>query len=330
MVKWQVFSRVRVLGILSAVLILQSCVRDELSDLANTSVTFPNQLSSYTIYQGDPGNLIPAEDYQLYTLGAALFTDYAEKQRLIKVPQGAELERINDDLPTFPDGTIIVKTFFYFHDKRDTSKGKRILETRLLVKESGVWNVADYLWNENQTDAILIEYGMNTTVNFITENGEAKVINYHVPNNRECATCHSLSDEIVPIGPKLRNLNISVETELGEMNQIEYFQGLGLLENFDITAVGDPPVFNDSSVPIEERGRAYLDANCAHCHRVGGYAEAEENLFLDYGTSFEESNIEQNKEEIIEQLNQNLMPYLGTSVRDDEGIEIIEEYINSL
>lgn len=36
-----------------------------------------------------------------------LFTDYAEKQRLIKLPEGYKLTAVSDELPYFPDGTIV-------------------------------------------------------------------------------------------------------------------------------------------------------------------------------------------------------------------------------
>ncbi len=181
--------------------VISSCTKDELSDLSNSSYTFNEKLSSYHIYSGNTGDLTPMEGYYSYALGTTLFTDNAEKQRLIKLPSGTKMIKLSDDLPDFPDGTIIVKTFYYFHDKRDETLGKRIIETRLLIKDKGAWNVADYLWNESQTDAALIEDGFNTSVNYINENAGYEVLNYHVPNNRECATCHSKYDEMVPIGP---------------------------------------------------------------------------------------------------------------------------------
>ncbi|HEY0667357.1 MAG TPA: hypothetical protein VGD22_04220, partial [Sphingobacteriaceae bacterium] len=81
------------------------------------------KLSDYKIFQGSPANLIPANDYKLYELSSQLFTDYAEKQRLIKVPGTAQITATGDGLPHFPDGTIMVKTFYYYLDKRTQNKG---------------------------------------------------------------------------------------------------------------------------------------------------------------------------------------------------------------
>lgn len=314
-----------------SIFLLQACFQDQLSDAADKQIVFPQQLSDFNIYKDNPIDLIPNADYEIYLLGSTLFTDYADKQRLIKLPAGTHIEKIDNGLPTFPDGTIIVKTFFYYNDKRDHSKGKRILETRLLIKENESWYVATYLWNEGQTDATLIEDGINTTVNYIDKTGQPKVIAYHVPSNRECATCHLNDNKLSPLGPKLRNMNIDVVTPDGTMNQISYLQEKGLILNdFDHTDISTTPDFADLSLPLATRGRAYFDANCGHCHNSAGFAANEIDLQLDYEVSLEDSNIIKHKEKISEQLNEGKMPFLGTSVLDEEGMEIIKAYINSL
>ena len=311
------------------IFLFQACKLDELSDVANVKTTFPQQLSEYNIYVGNPSDLIPSPDYKVYLLGSTLFTDFADKQRLIKLPIGTLMSKIDDGLPMFPDGTVIVKTFFYYHDKRDLSKGKRVIETRLLVKEDGKWNVADYLWNESQTDATFIEDGLNTTVNYIDEDGEPKVLAYHVPNNRECATCHLKNDDLSPLGPKLRNLNITAESSQNPMNQLAYFQKEAMLNQFDHTTVSTTPNFENINLSTEIRARAYLDANCGHCHNIDGFA-ADTDLFLDYDVSLENSNIRARKEDILDNLNEGKMPFLGTSVLDQEGIELIKDYLDTL
>lgn len=314
---------------LVSIFLFESCTNDGLSDVSNTQLVFFNQLSEYQIYAGDPSALIPSFDYIPYELGSTLFTDFAEKQRLIKIPPNTQMEKIDDGLPAFPDGTIIVKTFYYYHDKRDIIKGKRIIETRLLIKESGEWNVADYLWNDNQTDAILIEDGLNTTVNYINEAGQPKVLAYHVPSIRECATCHLKGDDLIPIGPKLRNLNISIVRSNGAMNQISFLQDLDMINDFDPTNMSSMPDYHDSSISTQLRARAYLDINCGHCHFKDGFA-ANTNLLMNYEMTLEESNIMIRKADIIENLSNGKMPYLGTSVLDEDGIGLIKEYIKSL
>ena len=75
------------------------------------------KLFDYQIYSGKVSDLTPAEGFIKYELATPLFTDYAEKERLIKIPAGSSLGIAGDGLPTFPNGTILVKTFFYWNDK---------------------------------------------------------------------------------------------------------------------------------------------------------------------------------------------------------------------
>ena len=151
-----------IVTLLALLIQIQACEKDGLLNLDN-SKDFLSKLSDYNIFQGNPSDLLPTSDFNYYEISTTLFTDYAEKQRLIKIPKGSSLRASDDYLPDFPDGTMIVKTFYYFNDKRDPSKGKKIIETRLLIKSGATWNYGTYLWNESQTEAHLITTGLNET-----------------------------------------------------------------------------------------------------------------------------------------------------------------------
>ena len=318
------------LGGLAIACLLASCADDiEINTAPNNQISFHQQLSEYAIFQGDPSELMPTEEYQPYLLGATLFTDHAEKQRLIKLPAGTRMEREGDGLPFFPDGTVLVKTFFYYFDKRVPASGKQIIETRLLIKQQGRWHVATYLWNDSQSDATLLTGGLDTIVNYVNEEGQATVINYHVPDNAECATCHLSNDDLTPLGPKLRNLNRMVETAAGTQNQLQHLQELQLLNEFDPELVAATPDYKNVSFALDVRARAYFDANCGHCHNATGWA-AETNLFLNAEVSLAESDILDDIDDIREFLNDGTMPLLGTTVLDKKGIAIIEAYLNTL
>jgi uncharacterized repeat protein (TIGR03806 family) len=308
---------------------LNSCDEDGLSPIDNTIGMLPN-LSDYQIFEGNPASLTPAAGYHLYELSTELFTDYAEKQRLIKIPDGSVLTPNGDGLPEFPDGTILVKTFYYYHDERDPAKGKKIIETRLEIKSGATWNVGTYYWNDDQSDAQLITTGINKTINWIDEDGNGQVISYHVPSNRECSTCHHSSGKIVPIGPKLRNLNTAVIRSQETINQLQYFYNAGLLEfEVDPSSISKLPNWKDQSYSLEQRARAYLDVNCAHCHYSNGVA-ADTRLKLNFESSFSDTRIDKHKRSIIGRMEDGTMPRLGTSIIHDEGLELIRTYINSL
>lgn len=101
----------------------------------------------------------PLQKSRRSALSSELFTDYASKQRLLRVPEGTTMTLTDDGQLEFPDGTVLVKTFYYPSDMRDAAASVRVIETRLLVKTDGLWNAATYVWNEAQTEATLLLEG---------------------------------------------------------------------------------------------------------------------------------------------------------------------------
>lgn len=307
---------------------ISSCKKDDLLDSTNNIEMSP-KLTDYNIFQGNQSDLVPTSEFKLYEISTQLFSDYAEKQRLIKVPTGNALTATNDGLPNFPDGTMLVKTFYYFNDKRDSSKGKKIIETRLLIKSNSKWNVGTYIWNNEQTEAYLSTTGLNKTVNWINETGTGKVISYHVPNNRECATCHNSSAAIIPIGPKIRNLNIDVVRSSATVNQLSYFQSIGILNSMTPSSFTQLPNSHNTSLPIADRARAYLDVNCAHCHSNNGTASGT-GLYFGFELPLGETKITDKKNQIKTMMSAGDMPRLGTTIIDEESLSLIKGYIESL
>ncbi len=295
------------------------------------TITFEHNLSTYGIYQGAVNELVPAIEFQLLELSSVLFTDYSQKQRLIKVPSGTQLTRLADGSIDFPDGTILVKTFYYYHDASDPSLGKRIIESRLLIKESNTWNAATYIWNEAQTDATLELNGSDTQVNWIDQNGTNRSTNYHIPTENECMACHQVNSSIFPIGPSLRNLNRSVERDGNILNQLDHLQSLGILNSFPVNQVTQIVDYNDPLASISERGRAYLDMNCAHCHNPKGWdIPAQVDIDFRYELPVDQTGIIYEKDKISNALTHGKMPFIGTTLKDEEGITLVLQYLESL
>ena len=158
-------NRIRIICFICVVsILLPACKKKVLEEM--NSFDFKSKLSEYAIFQGEMKALKPSANFHLYELSSTLYTDMAEKQRLVFLPPGS-LVTVNGNGPVdFPEGTILVKTFYYFNDKRDPSLGLKIQETRLLIKSKNTWAVATYRWNEAQTDAQLLSSGFSTS--FIT------------------------------------------------------------------------------------------------------------------------------------------------------------------
>lgn len=319
-------------------LVLISCRKEEFNRAIKIpdfnfpkTVVFKDSLSFYEIFEGIPANLSPSEGFELLELSSVLFTDYSHKQRLVKIPVGTQMAKSSDGTIDFPNGTILTKTFFYYNDERDTTLGKRIIETRLEIKENDVWNVATYIWNQNQTDAILALDGLDTPISWIDENGIGRSTAYHIPTENECMTCHQSNSKMTPLGPTLLNLNRNVDRNGNTLNQITHLQNIGLLNNFSVNQIGKMVNYNDLNTSLEERGRAYLAMNCAHCHNPDSWEKAAELDFdFRYETPLNEAGIFNKEKKIKRVLQDREMPLIGTTMLDEEGVNLIIEYLDNL
>jgi uncharacterized repeat protein (TIGR03806 family) len=262
----------------------------------------------------------------LYELATGLFTDYAEKQRLIKLPAGKTIMAVNDGLPRFPDSTILVKTFYYFNDKRNVSKGKRLIETRLLVKNNGQWLAGTYVWNDEQTDAVLVNKGANMPVSWIDEKGSNRTITYRIPAPKDCASCHNSNNLLMPVGLKMRNLNREVVRNNVSINQLQYLQNAGVLSSVDARRFAALPNWQNEKYNITERVRAYLEVNCAHCHNDKGSC-ARSPLRFGWEIPLADTRIDNRKNRIISMMEKGRMPRTGTTIVDAEGLSLIKKYL---
>jgi len=321
----------KVLLMVSVALFVGACSKvEEMIPIPNTE-KWAAKLSAYEVYEGNWSDLTPTSDFHLLELNADLFANYAQKQRLVKLPHGTQMHSNGNEVPDFPNGTILVKTFYYFKDNRDASLGKKVIETRLLIKREGLWNVATYVWNSEQTEATLSLDGFDTQIDWINTHGDERSIAYHVPSQTECISCHQLNSEVVPIGPSLRNLNIEVVRGGSSISQLEHLQSIDLLNTININQISHIPNFYDTNVSLEERGRAYLDMNCAHCHNPSAWSKPARKRFdFRFEKSIAETGILDEKSKIEEVMREGEMPYLGTTILHEEGLDLIVEYLESL
>ncbi len=302
-------------------------------EVPNVIAEFKPNLSELNLFTGNLSDLNPSSKTFEYKLHSALFSDYAHKQRLIALPNGTSLTYNGDGLPIFPDNTVIAKTFYYHNNETDLSQGKTIIETRLLIKLDGNWEAGNYKWNEDQSEAVLDYDGSIVPITWIDQTGAQTSINYQIPSNSQCFTCHQNNDIINPIGPKLRTLNF----ELNGENQLQTLINNNFLQGLDNPSlVNQLPKWDDSiNYSLEERARAYFDINCAHCHTDGGICDSPSILRLSFETNLEDSNIIARKNSIINRMASDFqvgitMPWIGTTIHHDEGINLILSYLDTL
>ena len=292
---------------------------------------FKTNLSELNLYSRDISDLIISPKAFEYEIGTPLFSDYAHKERLIALPDNTSLQYNGDGLPIFPDNTVIAKTFYYNLDERDLSTGRQIIETRVLIKSNGIWEYGDYKWNADQTEAVLDPSGSILPITWIDIEGNERSTQYEIPSNQDCFTCHSSYDNTTPIGPKLRALNF----DRNGVNQLQNLINTGQLTGItEVSSIDSVPNWQDLSYSVEERSRAYFEVNCAHCHIPGGFCDDQSTLNLDFSTPFSETNIVERKQSISVRISENnpgfRMPFIGTTLLHEEGISLIQEFLDSL
>jgi uncharacterized repeat protein (TIGR03806 family) len=272
---------------------------------------YPPKLSDWHVVEARDGVLQLNTGVVPYDLNTPLFSDYAHKLRTIWMPKGVSARYSPTDTFDFPVGTIISKTFFYPLPKgearnatdvartSDTSRDLagpgqglelaqvHLVETRLLVRRKQGWVAIPYVWNAQQTEALLARTGDVQALTLVSDNGERENFNYVVPDQSQCASCHArdwTTRAIQPIGPKARHLNRDYRYAEGDENELAHLLRVGYLSG--APAPADAPRnanWTDKRASLDARARAYLDINCGHCHNPKGAANTT-GLTLDIAT----------------------------------------------
>ncbi len=326
------------------------------------------KLSDYKFFEGDLKLQNPSLNVIPFAPSSTLFTDYAHKKRFVWMPEGTSATYNGDNkVLDLPVGAALIKTFYY--DNVQPSNTTRIIETRIMIRKASGWIFAEYVWNEDQTEAFLDMAGSYTAITWKDENNIIKSANYRIPTEVQCITCHKAKAVIngedtnvyVPIGIKPQNLNFNYNYGLYSKNQLTKWIDLGYLENtFSLPTPENTVVdYNDTSKPIALRARSYVDSNCSHCHQSDrhcdyrpmrfaysetGNANGLANMGVCVATSDTQdfpaglskvvapANI--NKSMLYYRINTTnesyRMPLHGRTIIHDEGVALIKEWINSL
>lgn len=330
-----------------------------------TKVPYP-KLSDYKFFEGELKNQIPALNVLPYQPISSLFSDYAHKKRFVWMPIGTKAT-YNSDITTLelPVGAAIIKTFYY--DNVQPNNTTKIIETRIMIKKTSGWIFADYVWNENQTEAYFDLSGSNVALSWKDENNIIKNVNYRIPNEVQCNVCHKYKETIngeyfekhVPIGIKPQNLNSNYTYNNETKNQLLKWIEQGYLEsNFNLPNQANTVVdYNDTSKSLELRARSYVDINCSHCHNTNGHCDYRPMRFSFFETANNLTNMgvcvdTQDIQDFppalskivtpgniersmlyyrINTENENYrMPLHGRTLIHEEGVQLIQDWINSL
>jgi putative heme-binding domain-containing protein len=269
--------------------------------VANTAAEFPRRLSQTGLFASTkdhrtaPG-LVP------FDVIAPQWCDGATKERFLGLPGESKIEFEGILYPQpapgappgwkLPDGAVVAETLFLEMEPGNPSSRRR-LETRVLHNQRlvGTEEVGDqylqgytYIWNDEQTDAVLLEDPQGKDRAFALRDPKApggkRQQTWHFPSRTECTACHNMAAKYV-LGLQTLQMNRDHDYDGVAANQLKAFEHAGLFTR----PLPAPPAemprlvdYRDASQDVNLRARAYLHANCSHCHRKWGGGNAEFQL----------------------------------------------------
>ena len=239
---------------------------------ADNDDSLPDSLASLQLFDGPLAQLIPARCVTAYEINSPSFCDYAQSQFVMKLPPGASVHYMPDGPFEFPVGAVLAQTLSYADADRDGAR--RIVETRVLLRREDKWIALPYVWNDEQTDASLELIRARIEIRRRGADGDVRRQTHNVPNFNDCKRCHRIGDIVTPIAAGVRQLNCPPPKGGSGAGQLAAWQDQGLLQG--LPPGDDLPrlaCWNDPTTgSVERRARAWLEANCAHCHNPRGTA----------------------------------------------------------
>jgi uncharacterized repeat protein (TIGR03806 family) len=272
-----------------------------------------------------------------YDVNVPLWSDGADKQRWLAVPDGKTIHVNADGDWDLPVGAVLMKQF---------SIGGVRVETRLLMHHpDGSWAGYSYEWNAAGTDADLLPAGKVKSVS-----GQP----WSYPSRSDCLLCHTVAaGRSLGLETGQLNRDFVYASTLRVSNQLATLDHVGLFD----APIGSPATLAaypalTSAAPLADRARAYLHANCGFCHRPLGTGQGPADLR--YTTPFamthtcnqvpQEGDLGVTGAFLItpgapaksivsirmKALDANRMPPIATAIVDPVGSQVVSDFIASL
>lgn len=310
---------------------------------------FPHKLSETGLFSSVK-DMTPVSGLIPYEVNVPLWSDHAGKERYLALPTRGEVVFDETGNWEFPVGTVTVKTFF-LDAVRGDSKTRRRLETRLMVLSERGWSGYTYVWNDEQTEATLLDGALKKKFSVRVDDRDSEQT-WTFPSGDDCMGCHTRVKNHV-LGLNTRQLN-RFSSLLGE-NQLGFLDRLGVFTEPLPKApekLGAFPVWRDPTAAPDKLARAYLDSNCSMCHSPGGPGMTVTDLR--YDIALEKTELvgrkpavfrlgpkdarlivpgDPDRSEIVHRLSNRgmaQMPPLSTALIDEEAVKIVRAWIEGL
>ena len=327
---------------------------------------FPKQLSESGLFS-DLESLTPSKGVVPYSVVAEPWTDHAVATRHLAVPGTARILAGGAENWTYPPGTVVVKTLSLALDASQPNAVTR-LETQLLHYEREEWRAYTYAWDDEQTEATLVpSEGQDRVVRIRDTNaaGGERQQTWRYASRTECILCHN-SFGFYLLGMSVPQLDTTHDYPDGTARQLERWRRTRLLirpdakkdsggEKSEEEPVNPSPTLVspwNEKAPLATRARSYLHANCAPCHRFNGGGNAA--LEVPYDRPLDGTRTVDEKPRLGEfgipdarviapgnpyrsvicyrmaSLGSARMPRVGSRVVDQDGLQLVAEWIRSL
>jgi len=231
-----------------------------------------------------------------------------------------------------PVGATFFKTFALTANGNPAEDAPRI-ETRILHKRSDGWTVGTYEWNDDQSEAVLTD-GSVIERDYELPGGS---YTYTIPGDADCLSCHDGTADFVAAFE-----NVQLGPDVDEFAALGWFS-----EDVDLIEI--------EGTATERAALGYLHGNCSNCHNPDGPAWFTTRLDLRHHEAVEATVDRQPRKFFsgdpairlirpghsdsslvymimageLSDLNI-VMPPIGTSMPDDQGLQLLSAWIEEL
>jgi putative heme-binding domain-containing protein len=328
------------------------------SGLEDKSATFPKLLSETGLFTSLK-TMTPAPGVVPYDVVVERWIDGATTKRWAAIPDSGSITLGKNKTPaTYPEGTVFAKHLTLPIDGTDRGESPELpLETQLLHYENGMWHPYSYIWNDEKSDAMLVDSaGTDHEFRYAlpdAANDQVEERSWHANAENECRMCHNAGSGFVlgfvpnQLDRTLRASNENLQNQLDALASQKVIAATSRPDNARGRLV-DP---HDETQSLNDRARSYLHGNCSSCHHPGGnaivsfYLRRElpfEDLKTNKGTGIGTFGLEHAKLIVpgdpyrsvllyrMSKLGYARMPYIGSRVVDSKGVALIEKWIGSM
>ena len=309
--------------------------------------SFPRRLSETGLFSAVE-TLTPAPGVVGYGVRAEPWADGAFAQRHVALPGDSQID--SRGAWQFPAGAVLAKTL-----SMPTGQEQAVrLETQVLHFDGHDWRAYSYAWNDEQTDALLVDAeGLDRTFSISDPGAPSgrRPQNWHFASRAQCVICHNtMAGSVLGFTPVQLNLpRAAANGADDQLSELVRMNVLSAAPDKTPLPMVDP---HDASADLGPRARSYLHANCSHCHRRHGGGTAAIELPFELplektnaiGTRPTQGTFDIHGAQVVvprdpyrsvlyyrmAKLGRGHMPHLGSQVIDEQGLKLIHDWIKDL